>query len=286
MAYNMYKRIIRFSSFQFMFNIINYFSRNLDNILIGKFLGPAELGCYDKSYRLMTLPVQNLTHVITPVLMPVLSKYQDDKSTIYNTYLKVVNLLAVIGFPLSIFLYFAAPEIINVVYGPQWVQSIPVFKILALTIGIQMILSSYGAIFQAVNRTDLLFYSGFLSAAFMVGGIAYGVFINKTLVSVGYGLLVAFVINFFQGYFMLIQIALKHSFFKFLKILIHPVLISISMGLSLYIISFWLVEKNIYSLFIKMVVAFLSFVLVLLFKEQYRILLKKIALKVFRKTNT
>jgi len=62
------KKIASFSSYQFAFNFINYFSRNLDNLLIGKFLGSAPLGYYNKSYSLMMLPVSNLTHVITPVL--------------------------------------------------------------------------------------------------------------------------------------------------------------------------------------------------------------------------
>uniref|UniRef100_UPI0026EB6775 oligosaccharide flippase family protein n=1 Tax=Alkalibaculum bacchi TaxID=645887 RepID=UPI0026EB6775 len=57
-----YKKIKGFSSYQFAFSLVNYFSRNLDNLLIGKFVGNSALGFYDKSYRLMLYPVQNLTH--------------------------------------------------------------------------------------------------------------------------------------------------------------------------------------------------------------------------------
>ena len=131
-----------------MFNFINYFSRNADNILIGKFFSSSALGYYDKSYRLMMVPVQNLTHVITPVLMPVLSKFQDDKRMVVDAYSKVTKLLATIGFPLSVFLYFSASEIIYILYGAQWEQSIPIFKLLALTVGIQVVLSSTGSIFK------------------------------------------------------------------------------------------------------------------------------------------
>lgn len=38
-SYGSIKKIKNYSSFQFLFNFINYFTRNLDNILIGKFLG-------------------------------------------------------------------------------------------------------------------------------------------------------------------------------------------------------------------------------------------------------
>lgn len=81
-SYSSIKKIQNYSSFQFLFNFINYFTRNLDNILIGKFLGASTLGYYDKSYKLMLYPVQNLTNVITPVLHPVLSEYQNQKDII------------------------------------------------------------------------------------------------------------------------------------------------------------------------------------------------------------
>ncbi|MDR2475476.1 MAG: lipopolysaccharide biosynthesis protein, partial [Bacteroidales bacterium] len=145
------RKIASYSLYQFLFGFINYFSRNLDKLLIGKFLSPATLGYYEKSYRLMLLPVENLTHVLTPAIQPFFSDFQDDKQRIYNSYLKIIGLLAMIGFPLSVFLHFAAPELILLVFGDQWTASIPVFKILAWSVGIQIVHSSAGSIFQAAN---------------------------------------------------------------------------------------------------------------------------------------
>lgn len=228
------KKIASFSTYQFGFNFINYFSRNLDNILIGKYLGNSALGYYNKSYGLMMLPVGNLTNVITPVLHPVLSNHQDDKPYIYKTFIKVIKILAMIGFPLSVFLYFAAPELIMVIYGSQWGESVPVFQILAFTIGFQICLSSSGSIFQALDRTGLLFLSGGISAFFMISGIAYGVFIGNTIESVGYGLIGAFVLNFFQGFYILIHYALNESFIDFLKSFLLPLFVSFIVFMFLY----------------------------------------------------
>ena len=239
------RRIASFSSYQFAFNFINYFSRNLDTLLIGKFLGNAPLGYYNKSYALMLLPVRNLTQVITPVLHPVLSNHQDDKRYIYLAYTKIIKLLALVGFPLSVFLFFAAPELILLMFGPQWEQSVPVFQVLSMTIGIQVCLSSSGSIFQSVNRTDLLFLSGVLSAVLMISGICYGIFVGEDLVSVGYGLLMAFIVNFFQGFYMLIHTALKTSFLSFLKLFILP-----SLSAVLAIICFSFLEEIVIDNFI------------------------------------
>lgn len=268
------KKIIRFSSFQFMFNFINYFSRNADNFLIGKFLGSASLGYYDKAYRLMSMPVQNLTHVITPVLMPVLSKYQDDKNFVFNSYLKVVKLLATIGFPLSVFLYFSAGDIIHILYGPQWTQSIPVFKLLALTVGIQMVLSSSGSIFQIVNRTDLLFISGFLNAITMIGGISYGIFIAKSLEAVGYGLIGAFCFNFFVGFFFLVHKALKKSLRTFLKAFGFPLFIAMVLLVFLWIFATIEPSSIVLAFIVKISIAGLTFFGLIMSRKEYRSLFK------------
>lgn len=270
-------KISKFSTFQFLFNFINYFSRNLDNLLIGKYFGSAALGFYDRSYRLMMIPVANLTHVITPVLLPVLSQFQNENNKIFLSYMKLVKILATIGFPLSIFLFFSASEIINIIYGPQWEESIPVFKLLALTVGFQMLLSSTGTIFQAVNKTNMLFYSGLLSAVLMVSGISYGVFFGGNLETVGLGLLSAFTINFFLGFYILIELALGCRFITFLKSLIFPLILTLGVWLSLYIVNLYPASNEYYSLLVNTSTAILSFGIIFLSVEENRESLKTVA---------
>jgi len=254
------KKVLNFSIFQFLFNFINYFSRNADNLLLGKYFGAAPLGFYNKSYQLMLLPVQNLTHVISPVLLPVLSEFQNDKTKIFNSYCRVVKLLAIIGFPLSIVLYFVAPELILTLYGSQWVESIPVFKILSLTVGIQMVLSTSGSIYQAVNRTDLLFVVGLSNSIFMIGGILFGIFFEKGLIFVGYGLLFAFIIGFFNSFIILIKIVLKQSLITFFKLFIRPLITASAMAIVLYLVSFISIENIVFALVLKLLVAMVVFV--------------------------
>jgi PST family polysaccharide transporter len=270
------KKIIRFSSFDLMFNFINYFSRNSDNLLIGKYFGSVSLGFYDKSYKLMMMPVQNLTFVITPVLMPVLSKFQDDKNVVYNTYLRVVKSLAIIGFPLSVFLFFSANEIIHILYGPGWSDSVPIFRLLALTIGLQIILSSSGSIFQAINRTDLYFYSGALSAVLMIGGILYGIFFNKTLIGIGYGLFVAFIMNFVQCFYILISLSLRKSLLSFYKCLFFPFIISVSIAITLNLFIQFYPEQKTLAFFSKLFIAGFTFAIIYLIPKENRHSLKNI----------
>jgi teichuronic acid exporter len=209
------KKISNYSTYQFLFNFLNYFSRNSDNLLIGKYIGMNQLGYYDKAYKLMLYPVQNLTFVITPVLQPILSDYQDDKETIFKHYKKIVKLLALIGAFISVFCFFSAKEIILIMYGNQWLESINSFKFLSISIIIQMVLSSSGSIYQATGNTKYLFINGFISAVTMVILIIAGIFLGK-IEHVAALLVLGFIINFLQGYYILINKIFDKSFLNFL----------------------------------------------------------------------
>ena len=105
------RKIFSYSAYQFLFNVINYFSRNLDKLLIGKYMSLSALGYYEKSYRLMMLPLQNITQVITPVMHPIFSDFQNDKEKLATSYERIVRFLSFIGLPLSVLLFFTAEEV-------------------------------------------------------------------------------------------------------------------------------------------------------------------------------
>ena len=172
------KRIWRYSIYQAGFSTINYFARNLDNLLVGGIMGSAELGFYDKAYKLMGYPINYLTGIFSDVLQPYLSEYQDDKPRLYQSWIGICRVLALIGmFVTAVFVCFPE-EIVLVMYGDQWMFSVPVVTTLGISVGAQMVNSTSGAIFQSAGRTDALFESGIIctgtSLVAILGGVATG----------------------------------------------------------------------------------------------------------------
>jgi PST family polysaccharide transporter len=249
------KKIFSYSVFQFLFNVINFFSRNLDNLLIGKYLGLAPLGYYEKSYRLMLLPMSNISHVFTSVIHPVFSDYQNDLNYITGMYLKVVKLLAYIGFPLSVLLFFTSNELILLLFGNQWGASVPVFQCLCFSVGFQMVVSSAGAIFQAGNATKFLFIDGLLSTFFTVLCLFAGLYFFQELNYVALLISVSFILNFFKSFFILFRFVLKQNLIIFFKQLIIPVLLSGILTGILYFVNKFIDMHLLFSLFIKSTVA-------------------------------
>ncbi|CDS94054.1 conserved membrane hypothetical protein [Sphingobacterium sp. PM2-P1-29] len=250
--------IFSYSLFQFLFNIINYFSRNADTLLIGKYLGMVPLGYYDKSYRLMSLPLQNITQVITPVIHPILSQERHDKNYLMKANEKLFKFLALIGFPLAIFLYFSSRELILLFFGPQWDLAVPAFEILSLTVGVQLVLSSSGSIFQTAGDTKNLFYCGLFSAVVNVTGIVLGVFYFKSIEAVAWCLVVTFSINFIQTYLQMYLVIFKQSPGKLFILLWRPFLITCVLGLFLYFITLYMLDLQLFlQLLVKIIVYFI-----------------------------
>ncbi|MCF8019090.1 MAG: lipopolysaccharide biosynthesis protein [Vallitaleaceae bacterium] len=253
------QKIYVYAGYDFAFKFLNYFTRNSDNLLIGKFLGPVSLGYYDKSYRFMLYPIQMLTHVITPVLHPILSDYQNDKRIIYTTYSKVVGILAIMGVPISIILFFSSNEVIIVLFGNQWVKSVPVFQILSLSIWIQMILSSSGSIFRSSGRTDLLFYSGVLSSITTVSGILIGVLFFKNLEALAVILVMAFTINFLQAYWIMYHYIFEKRMLELFQILLKPLIVGTVMIFSFLVFNIN-IEIMLMSLLYKFMLGGIAFI--------------------------
>ena len=221
------RKIFSFSAYQFLFNAINYFSRNLDKLLIGKYMGMTPLGYYEKSYRLMMLPLQNITNIISPVMHPIFSDFQHDLRKLSESYLKVVRVLAWIGFPLAAVLYFTAPELILLIFGSQWEASVPVFRILALSVGVQVVMSTSGSIFQAAGSTHILFLSGLLSALLNAGGICLGIFGFRSLDAVAWCICISFSVNFVQAYWLMYYRTFRLPWGPFWRKLASPLLLGV-----------------------------------------------------------
>ncbi|NJL58329.1 MAG: oligosaccharide flippase family protein [Desulfobacteraceae bacterium] len=83
------------------FGIFNYFIRNADNLIIGRYLGAQNLGYYDLAYRLMLYPL-SISGVIGRVMFSVYAQIQDDDAKFRRIYLKVASSIALITFPMML----------------------------------------------------------------------------------------------------------------------------------------------------------------------------------------
>ena len=230
--FNPLKNVWKFSLNQYAFNFLNYFSRNSDNILIGKFMGASDLALYNKSYMLLMLPNALLINIITPVLQPVLSDYQDDITHIRKVYYEIVHILLLISIPLSVFLSTSSSQVILCLFGEQWKGAITPFLFLSTTVWCQVLIAPVGAIFQARNQSGRLLVTGFYSAIGLVFSIVLGVYLG-TIDMLSICLTLGFIYSFLIHYYQLIKFALDGKFKLIIKEFYSPLMLAIIVYLSL-----------------------------------------------------
>lgn len=173
------KHIWQFTKNLSLFNIVNYFARNADNFLIGKFLGSSALGVYSVAYKIMLYPLQNISRTLLRILFPAFSHIQDDNKKFQKVYLRVIFFIALVTFPLMIGLMSTADILVPVLFGDKW-KNLHILLIILSPIGmIQSIVTTTGSIYMAKGNTKTLMKIGFISSTvtvlFFILGLPFGV---------------------------------------------------------------------------------------------------------------
>jgi O-antigen/teichoic acid export membrane protein len=156
------------------FSIINYFSRNLDNLLLGKVWGANELGLYNRAYQLMTLPIDQVNEPITSVAIPALSRIKDDDQRYRQAYLRMLEKIAMFTMPAIAFMMATSDWIVQVVLGPQWSATSRIFLLLGITGLFQPIANTTGWLFLTQGRSRHMFQWGLISGPLTMGSILLG----------------------------------------------------------------------------------------------------------------
>ncbi len=157
------------------FEIANYFSRNLDNILLGRIWGPSALGAYSRAYQLMMLPIYSLRTPINAVAFPVLSRLRSDPVAFRHYYCRVSTLLAFLSMPLMAFLCVNSRNVISVSIGDKWLSVVPIFVLLGITGFIQPVAGLRGMVLLSLGHSRRYLIWGVLNAAAVCLSFVIGV---------------------------------------------------------------------------------------------------------------
>jgi PST family polysaccharide transporter len=155
-CYSDLKQVFLFGGNLTLTNIVDYFSRNSDGIIIGHFFGALILGAYSIAYRIMLFPILNLTSIITRALFPILSQKQDDLKQIKKLYLNSVLFISSITAPLMFGVTILRNEFSLVAFGPKW-DLVPSLILWLAPMGFLLsIKGSANSVLMAMNKTKLI----------------------------------------------------------------------------------------------------------------------------------
>ncbi len=180
------REMLKFGANVTAYDFVNYFARNLDNILIGKLSGPLALGLYSRAYSLLMLPIASLRGPINAVGFPALSRLQDNPTEYRAYYCRITSFLAIASMALIGFLFTASGPIIGIALGPQWSGIIPLFEILAAVSFIQPTLTLWGMVLLSLGLGRRYFFLGIFNTLVIVAGFLCGLRWGASGVATGY----------------------------------------------------------------------------------------------------
>jgi PST family polysaccharide transporter len=159
-------------------SLMSFFSRNMDNILIGRIWGTEQLGLYSRSYQLLMLPIQQISSPIGNVALPALSRLTDSPEDYRQAYLSIIEKIAMITMPGVTLMCVCSDWIVLFILGPQWEGTGRIFMFLGLAAFVQPVSRTCYWLLSTQLRTRDMFVWSIISAAIatisIVAGLPWG----------------------------------------------------------------------------------------------------------------
>ncbi len=170
------KEILKYTVHVMGTNILTFLGNEGDTLITGKLLGFNKLGIYNRAYASANLIIKNIKSVISEIAFPALSSTNVDKTRTNRAFLKMLEILALLGFPLTMGLMILSKEFILVLYGNQWIKAIIPMQILLIMALRRIVGSPIGTYFNAIGKPQIMFKFGVFFTPIYLLSVLIGAF--------------------------------------------------------------------------------------------------------------
>jgi O-antigen/teichoic acid export membrane protein len=181
------RAMLRFGGNLTGYSLINYMGRNVDNVLLGRFWGAQQLGLYDVAYKMLLFPLQQINTPLGSVAIPVLSRLFGSPDRYRRTYLRMIEVLAMLTMPLVAFMIVSADWLISWALGSRWEGAASIFALLGITALAQPVSNATGWLLISQGRTRHLLQWGVIGTTLSLAAIVAGLPWGATGVAAFYG---------------------------------------------------------------------------------------------------
>ncbi|MBK1856509.1 oligosaccharide flippase family protein [Verrucomicrobiaceae bacterium 5K15] len=171
---NQIKSIMVYTRGLLGFNLINYWARRLDDVLIGKFIGTDGLAIYSNAYRMMMLPINQVVSTLNPLILPYMAKKQNDPADCRNELFSFLKIIGLVAFPLMSLIWLERAIIIHYYLGPGWEEVADLLFWFAPLGMIQCLTTPLGNCYDIAGKNDQRFLYGIANTIVVIFGFIIG----------------------------------------------------------------------------------------------------------------
>lgn len=188
------KQLLNFGTKYTALGILEYFGSNLDTFFVARLFSPSQVGFYNKAFRLAYLPTENLITSITSVMFPIFSRLQTELEKFKLTQNKLILFVGLTTMSIAMGMVPAAKDIVSVLLGNQWNDSIPILKIILFAVPFDFLSVTYGLSFDALGKLSQKIAIQFFTLLILVIGFIN--FYQYGLAGIAFALVLSHVIRF------------------------------------------------------------------------------------------
>jgi PST family polysaccharide transporter len=169
-----------------LIDIITQITDNIDYVIVGRFFGLVPLSIYTLAYRLPEMLVIGNLWVMGGVVFPAFSSIQDQPEELRRGFLASVRVVQLFAVPVCLGLLIAADPIVRVVFGDQWLEAIPILRVLAVYAWVYSLGYHVGGLYKAIGRPDILLRLSLLTLVIIIPSLLIGARFGMIGVAVGH----------------------------------------------------------------------------------------------------
>jgi len=144
--------ILKFGSGVSLNDVLWYLSSNIDYLFISRYLSPTALGLYSRAADITRQPQDRFSNVLSSVLFPAYSRMQENRELMGRIYLKGVDIVSIVTFPLLAGIAVSSEYFVLGIYGENWSGAIAALQILCVAGMLKAVSHLAGAITHATGR--------------------------------------------------------------------------------------------------------------------------------------
>lgn len=153
------KEIIKRGKWITVNGILSYLFTHVDDFIVGRILGTANLGYYQMSYKVSELPITEVSNVFHNVTFPIFVKIRNDKNRVKSAYLKTTLTISVLTILFGLIIFLFAKEFVSIILGKKWLPIVDTLKILTVAGVVRAIMGEAQAVFLAFKKQEYITYS-------------------------------------------------------------------------------------------------------------------------------
>jgi PST family polysaccharide transporter len=180
------RKLVRFGADLTMVGLVYSLSRNCDTLLVGRYLGSDALGLYSRATVLLMRPLERAIAPIYAVIVPALSRLQNEPVRYRSAFVCVYEGLAIAAFILSALLFPLSDLLVEVILGADWRAAVPIFAALTLALIYMSLAVSTSWLCTSQGRGRDLLLIACIGAVIMITAFLAGLPFGPAGVAVAY----------------------------------------------------------------------------------------------------